>query len=851
MGLYDYISGISVLIYVFIYLIMLNSQKTKMRNIFLGLIMISIMWSGGSLLMRTEAFPSYQFWYHVSLAGILFMPIMYFRFIMEYINNVKRSIVSFYALMMSVILIVNIFTGLVIPPPAIVEINGAATFVYDTFKWPGYILYGLAGVAVVHMLYYFYTGISSDPKLKRMSRPITIGILSMFLGHILLIFPWFSGFPIDILSGSINAFALVFALARRSPFKLKMLMSENVGYVICFFLAFLSLLILNPIISSTLMEMTTNTNVWSILYIGVFTFFLVGYFILWKQVVVGIFVKEEEEKSELLNNFSATITQKLDTGHIFKETLQIIEKVVGKHDVYIALKTANGSYKLSYSNQPLADLSTVFRKDNPLIKRLGKKEMITLDEFKYDIAYQTMWEREKFDLIRMDITHAFGIVDDEGISGVVLISDTNSKKRINHHFSLRLQSICTMVSIALKNSASYERAVIEARTDDLTGLYNRKYFYQLIEKQFNLHLHDSLGLVLVNLDDFKMYNQLFGVKKADQALETIATIIKGSVGDDGFVARFSGKEFTIILPRFDVYRTLQLLDKIRTQIESYAQGKSRLLEKNITTSVGVCVYPFGASTKNELIENVQQAVYQVKRNGKNAVKVFDTYVQQELQLEKPSYSSIYNEYKSTIYALTAAIDAKDSYTFSHSDNVANYAVAFATELGLNNDIIENVRQGGLLHDIGKISIPEHILNKPGRLTDDEFRVMQGHVDASIEIIRHLDSLEYVIPGVLGHHERWDGTGYPRRVRGEDIPLTARILCIVDSFDAMVSGRVYKNPRTIENALKVILEEAGKQFDPNLAVTFVELVKSGQIMVEQPKVVNGTSIDNFKEATTIN
>lgn len=167
--------------------------------------------------------------------------------------------------------------------------------------------------------------------------------------------------------------------------------------------------------------------------------------------------------------------------------------------------------------------------------------------------------------------------------------------------------------------------------------------------------------------------------------------------------------------------------------------------------------------------------------------------------------------------------------------MAYYATELAKALNLNSDVIEIVRQAALLHDIGKIGIPESILNKPGRLTDDEYDVIKGHVEASIGIIRHLPSLDYVIPAVIGHHERYDGKGYPRRIAGENIPLTARILCVADSFDAMTSKRCYKDGIPVERVLKILREEEGRQFDPKLARVFEELVENGTIHVVKESV----------------
>ena len=194
----------------------------------------------------------------------------------------------------------------------------------------------------------------------------------------------------------------------------------------------------------------------------------------------------------------------------------------------------------------------------------------------------------------------------------------------------------------------------------------------------------------------------------------------------------------------------------------------------------------------------------------------------------PPHKSGYNENASTIYALSAAIDAKDHYTSQHSQNVAHYAAALAQAADMEDDIVEIVREAGLLHDIGKIGIREDILNKPGKLTADEYEAIKKHVENAVSIIRYLPSLDYVIPAVLSHHERFDGTGYPNGLAGDAIPITGRILSIADAFDAMTSIRNYKDAMSSKDALQVLHQEAGRQFDPELVRIFIELVESGKV-----------------------
>ena len=375
-------------------------------------------------------------------------------------------------------------------------------------------------------------------------------------------------------------------------------------------------------------------------------------------------------------------------------------------------------------------------------------------------------------------------------------------------------------------------------TDVLTGIYNRRFFEEKIK-----NMEDEAGIAVIDLDDFKLYNQLYGVKEGDLCLQRIADIIRSSVGESGYTARYGGKEFAVLLPGYDLFSARNMVESIAKQIYVMNNRRTDMKLKAVTVSAGISAAPYAARNVKELMENVDLAVYHVKHNGKNGIQVFDMMFRNNSEGNNTrNHTHIYQEYESTIYALTAAIDAKDHYTFSHSNNVAYYATSLATTLGMNEDMIEIIRQAALLHDVGKIGIPEYILNKEGKLTDEEYEIIKGHVEASIDIIRHLPSLDYVIPAVIGHHERYDGKGYPRRIAGEDIPLTARILCVADSFDAMTSKRCYKKAFSIEVAREKLLQDAGRQFDPDLVYKFVECLDNGSITLVKAE----ETVDNLKE-----
>lgn len=836
MGTYGYISIIAMFCYCFMLLTFLAAKKDKLVNSFFIMLLAQILWTGGSVFMRMKLWPNYEFWYQVSLLGILLLPYAYDRFINAFSgkNDTKGGIL--YLCAMTFCFIVNIPTGLLLKPPVLVERDGGQFFEYEVTIWVG-VFFLIAALLLMQIFATVWTSCKKSGSMRKQYEPILLGIVLMFFGNLAISFPVFKGFPIDILCGLLNAFLLLYALIRRRLFRLQLLASESVCYGIGLFFSLILFINLSPYLQRLAYTVIPEAaEYYTLIFAVLFLAAYLGFTFIWKLVINNVFVKDELLQAEKLKRYSSAVSKTLCLKDIMDLTIRMLQESLFIDSIYVYIQQyPGGPYRGSYSNRPLSDLSFGLEEDNPVITWLkDNDDLLLYREFKSTVEYKSMWENEKYELEKMGIQCCAGLKDGGQLTGVILFADKNPRYHIGYNEMQMISSITSVASIAVKNARLYEQAYQEARTDEMTGLLNRKSFYEVLNREFEKSKESSLALIIFNVDDFKLYNQLYGEAEGDKCLQKIADIIRSSVGEQGYSARYSGKEFAILLPKYDIFSAKNLASSISHQIYHMNDLSEDYKLKCVTVSTGISAAPYGAKSVKELLDNADLAVYHVKHSGKNGIQIFDMSFQNEnCQIADARRTAVYQEYESTIYALTAAIDAKDHYTFSHSNNVAYYATELARYLGMNEDMVEIIRQSALLHDVGKIGIPEDILNKAGRLTEEEYGIIKGHVEASIGIIRHLPSLDYVIPAVIGHHERYDGRGYPRRIAGEDIPATARILCIADSFDAMTSKRCYKSAFSLEKARRILLEEAGRQFDPEMVQVFVRCLDLGQI-----KIVNG-------------
>ena len=830
---YASFSIFALVCYIYLFLALLASQKNRLIFSFLILLVDMILWTGGSFAMRMCFGPSTSFWFDVSLIGLIFMPYVFYNFISEFIGKKDEKIRRFWLYISIILNVLNYTTHVFLEAPEMIMLHNDVVFIYH-FTWHIYIVIGICIICALQIVYNVYCCVKNGDRMLYQFTPILAGISILLLGHGLIMLDIFKGIPLDILSGIINALLLFYALYKKHLFNLKLLVSKRNCYAIS---AIITILLFSnylvPLRNFIAQHFSYYLDPMILVFI-IFMFVFVCIQTLLKRFIDQIFIKEEKQQADYLKSFSDHVRNTLSVYEIAQDICEIITETLGVHRVYVCMQEGNHQdYHIIYGNASLERQNFTFQVDNPIVEELKeKKDCLLYDDFKRSLNYRSMWENEKQLLEHLQIECIVPLIEDELI-GMVLLTK-KLKNQYTYEDMKFLSSVASISTIALKNSRLYEMVYQEAISDEMTGLLNRKYFYKQFEELFTQKGKEcTLTLILFSLDDVRLYNQLYGTKEGDKAIMKAAQIMQKTMPDTAIISRLSGKEFAILLPECSLQTARDLAENVRYQLANANNDQDDFALRSVTGSFGIASIPLLASNPKQLEEYANQALYQAKRRGKNQVVIYNEETKSSMQTQKDSKDkeNIYSEYAEMIYALTATIDTKDHYTFTHSKNVAYYACELAYAIGLKEDVVEIIREAALLHDIGKIGIREDILNKQGKLTSEEYEIMKGHVENSIGIIRYLPSLDYVIPVVISHHERWDGRGYPRGISKEDIPIGGRILCVADSFDAMTSKRSYKESFTLEYAIKELKNQAGKQFDPQLAEVFVRLLESGHIKLQ--------------------
>lgn len=405
------------------------------------------------------------------------------------------------------------------------------------------------------------------------------------------------------------------------------------------------------------------------------------------------------------------------------------------------------------------------------------------------------------------------------------------------------------IELAITITDLFQAVKEQAITDSMTGLYNRRYFEEFIKKEAVRanRQNQKFTVIGLDLDKLKQINDVYGHNYGDIAIKAVAEVLKNNARSIDVAARMGGEEFNLILPGVDSDGGMIAAERIRKAINSVKLDK---IDK-ISASIGVATYMEHTEDVDELLEITDQAMYESKRSGRNRVT-----------LAKPAYETSWQE-----IAIEAFVDILKKHRIPIDNNVSNNMMKKLQEMNINNEKlyqvadsivsiynpehqIGNVKQkvdlasligkrfdlskesidklkiAILLYDIGNTMLPKDILNKKEPLTDtDKESIKQHPIIAAREILKPITNITDIIPIIEKHHENWNGTGYPNKISGSDIPIESQIILIIDSYFALIENRPYRDAKSPEEAIKIISQETNKKWSEKLAREFIDIVKS--------------------------
>lgn len=824
----------ALICYCILLVLLLHAEKNKITRLYSLYVTAMAIWSFGSLVMRTNLSPGPLFWNKILCLGLISIPVIFYNFTLVFTETYNKENYLMFGYCSAAVFIILSFFGLMIKEAYAVD----NVFYYKI----GPIAPVVAIWSIVYLLLAF---INMTNKIRSEMIPfervkfVLYGLILVICGALLNLFPQIGKYPLDIALNTINAVLISYSIHRYKFLGIKVFITRGILYslytLILTLLYIVSVFIVEKVLSN-IIGYTTIVSAMVTAVVVAIVFQPIRSNI--QQWIDKLFYKEKLHQREVLRDFTNAINNIIDINELSHSLIKAVADGVNPERAYLLLnKSGTDNFHVYVANYYVEGTEALnYSKNHPVIKWLSEENrMLSMSYIQNAAYFAGLWEAEKEHLSRLEAKFFIPIKLREKLTGVLILSDKKDGESYTEEDNDLLFTMVNSAALALDNAQMYERAKLEAITDGLTRLYNHRYFHEALGKIVNNKEREVFSLAMIDVDMFKLYNDLYGHSAGDKALERIAYVLKKSLRKEDILARYGGEEFAVILPGLRREDSLKVAERLRLAVEEEF-GHTKNISEFLTISIGVANYPFHGRSGEEIVEYADTALYIAKKRGRNQCVLYEkengkSGSLKEIDGIEKVQGDIDAAYFSAIYALAATIDAKDHYTYGHSENVSKYGVMLAKAAGFSEESINIVKDAGLLHDIGKIGVPEYILTKPSQLTNGEFDIMKKHVEISVTIIKHVPSLVKVIPAIMTHHERCDGNGYPRGIKGESIPLEGRCLCIVDAFDAMTSDRPYRKALSLDRAIAELERGRGVQFDERLTNVFVNLLRENYVLNE--------------------
>jgi diguanylate cyclase (GGDEF)-like protein len=491
-------------------------------------------------------------------------------------------------------------------------------------------------------------------------------------------------------------------------------------------------------------------------------------FLLYLFISIGIFISNSRVWRITQNRIFKSVE---DAVFAFETTGGIVEINEAAYDILKLDEKTDKKEKinLEYISNKLSALTVNKKQKKKFIEALTNMES---GNYKEDIGFKTKGKEQYYNIRISPILDSFNKI----IGKLLILTDITAIKE--------------------KEKQLY----YQSYHDKLTGTYNRLYFEEELNR-LDTKRQFPISIIIGDINGLKLINDAYGYNKGDEVLIKITEILKSNLRYEDILTRWGGDEFAIILPKTNRKDAISIIDRIK---ESFFEHSTDTMPLNIS---------MGFSVKKTIGKKINEVV-------KEAENTMNEY---KLSENESARSSI-------ILSLKKVLEERDYETEEHSKRMEDLSLLLGKKVNLKDNELNELRLLAVLHDIGKISIPESIILKPGKLTLKEWEIIKKHPEIGYRVARSSPDLIQIAKGILYHHERWDGKGYPEGLKGNKIPLISRIVAIVDAYDAMTNDRPYRKVMSKKKALGEIERESGTQFDPSLAKIFTKIL-TGESLVK--------------------
>lgn len=844
MNSYTIIQFSTLVVYIPVVVLIASRRRTGLQNVFLVYMIASIGWSLSSLLAHADFSSQYaSFWMKLVPLVASWTIVAYAHFVEAFVGSPTGTIKKVgyaYLLILGVLIAAGFIPGEVVD-------EGNGVLVVDYGPWLYFMTLGGAcfiGLAV-YRLVKNYRG-ARDPQSRNRVLYLLTGLSVLVFFGILFEAQAAPRFPIDHIGHLGNALVITYAILRHQLLDAKLVVRKGLVYsviTVCITAVYLLLLFS---LQYMLEGWTASAGLGAMVGVALLMAWLFNPMRTTVQNVVDrVFYGERYDYRQMVFNFAREMSNVLDIDEVADSMLRAISKAVHASQASLLLARDEGFNsqfaRRLVEGEPITPVK--LNKDSPIVTWLAREDRPLLREL-VEIApeFKALWEVERSALESLEIDVLCPIKTKGNLIGILALSAKQSGGVYSSDDISLLMTLATEAAVAIENAQLYNQAKQRAHTDELTGLFNHRYFHERLDEEITrcTRFGEIFSLLFLDLDLFKAYNDIYGHLEGDEVLRDVGGYIDSCMRGIDMAFRYGGDEFTIILPQASLDDARKIAERVRKRIETEMDSRGAPL----SCSMGVAAWPTDGVMREEIVRAADAALYDAKQSGRDRVSVYS-----ELGPAEVIGSGINPHGEpgilSTIYALAATVDAKDSYTYGHSKKVAKYSTDIAEGLGYSQERIATLRAAALLHDIGKIGISDELLVKSGPLSAEDWEPIRSHPKLGVAIIKHLESLSGCLAGIQYHHERFDGSGYPAGLKGENIPLDARILAVADSYDAMTSLRPYRQGRFAdERALEELQRCSGSQFDPQIIDVFARLhqrqrvktVKSKRSPMLRPKEV---------------